>query len=256
LLRGADDRFVLAELYKSIQKLPKDPAHYAKPSNAVPLPFPSGNVIPPRFDVSSNGSFSYIGREKFALVWKAWLKIKADARHRQAIYVYGTRGYGKSHILAALACLLVRKKERIVYLPDCRAMLQEPLEYLRNALLFTFADSSSIDYRERIYECEDIEALAAFCKNYKRGGLCFIVDQLNALDPEPKGEDDVSDDMKFSLSKLLQRISAGHVSITSASANHKSAKHMATKDSGDQKIPLLGGMTKVKDLFCVVVLIR
>jgi hypothetical protein len=167
-----------------------------------------------------------------------------------------TRGYGKSPVLAALACPLVRKKERVVYLPDCRAMFQEPLEYLRNALLFAFADSSSSDYCERIYECEDVEALANFCKNHKRGGLYFIVNQLNALDPEPKGEDDVSDDTKFSLSNLLRRISAGHISITSASANHKSAKHMATKDTGDQKIPLLGGMTKVRDLFCVVVLIH
>jgi len=147
---------------ESIQKLSEDPAHYAKPSNAVPLPSPSWNTIPPRFDMSSNGSFSYIGREKFALVWDAWLKIKADVRHRQAIYIYGTRGYGKSHILAALACLLVRTKERVVYLPDCRAMLQEPLGYLRKALLFAFADSSSSDYREHIYECEDIEALADF----------------------------------------------------------------------------------------------
>jgi hypothetical protein len=62
--------------------------------------------------------------------------------------VYGTDGYGKFHILAALACLLVRQKETVVYLPDCRAMLREPLEYLRNALLFAFADSSSSDYRE------------------------------------------------------------------------------------------------------------
>ena len=247
---------MLAGLYESIQKLSEDPAHYAKPSNAVPLPFPSWNTIPPPFDVSSNGSFSYIGREKFALVWDAWLKTKADARHRQAIYVYGTSGYGKSHILAALACLLVRTKERVVYLPDCRAMLQEPLGYLRNALLFAFADSSSSDYREHIYQCEDIKALVDFCMSYKRGGLCFIIDQLNALDPEPKGEDNVSDDRKFSLSELLQRISAGHVSITSASPNHKSAKHMARKDTGDQKIPLLGGMTKVRDLLCVVVLIR
>ena len=247
---------MLAELYESIETLSDNPADYADPSQAIPLPFPSQNVVPPRFDLSRDGLFSYIGREKFTIIWEACLKIKADTRHRQAIYVYGTRGYGKSHILAALACLLVRRKERVIYLPDCRAMLREPLRYLRHALVFAFGDSSSSNYRERIYECEDIEALADFCINYQRGGLWFIVDQLNALDPEPKGEDDISDHRKLALNELLQRISAGQVLITSASANHKSAKHMASKDTGDRKIPLLGGMTTVRELFCIVILIR
>ena len=254
--RKPGDQRVLAELYASIQKISDNPADYADPSRAIPLPFPSKNVVPPRFDLSGEGLFSYIGREKFTIIWEACLKIKADTRHRQAIYVCGTGGYGKSHILAALACLLVRKKEPVVYLPDCRAMLREPLEYLRHALLFAFVDSSSSGYRERIYECEDIEALAGFCKNYKRGGLCFIVDQLNALDPELKGEDDISDQRKYELHELLQRILAGHVLITSASANHKSAKYMASKDTGDQKIPLLGGMMTVRELLCIVILIR
>ena len=247
---------MLAELYESIEKLSDNPVDYADPSQAIPLPFPSKNVVPPRFDLSGDGLFSYIGREKFTIIWETWLKIKADTRHRQAIYVYGTKGYGKSHILAALACLLVRKKELVVYLPDCCAMLREPLKYLRNALLFAFVGLSSFDYREWICECEDIEGLANFCMQYKQGQLCFIIDQLNALDPEPKGEDDVSDDRKFWLKELLQRISAGHVLITSASANHKSAMHMAAKDTGDQKISLLGGMTTVRELFCVVILIR
>jgi hypothetical protein len=75
---------------------------------------------------------------------------------------------------------------------------------------------------------------------------------LNVLDPELK---DLSERTKFGLHELLKRISAGHVLITSASANHQSAKHMASKDTGDRKIPLLGGMTTVRELFCVVILI-
>jgi hypothetical protein len=78
---------------------------------------------------------------------------------RRAIYVYGTRGYGKSHMLAALACLLVRQGERVVYLPDCFAMLHDPLEYLQLALLFTIRNVSS---REQICRCETVEALAIF----------------------------------------------------------------------------------------------
>lgn len=105
-----------------------NPADYADPSQAIP----SKNV-PPRFDLSADGLFSYIGREMFM-------------------------GPEKSHILAVLTCLrLVRKKELDVYLPDCRAVLQQPLKYLRNALLFAFADLSSSGYRE----CDGIETFAS-----------------------------------------------------------------------------------------------
>lgn len=134
-------------------------------------------------------------------------------------------------------------------------MLQGPVVYLRNALLFAFMGPSSSGYRERIYGCESVEALVDFCEKYESGRLCIIIDQMNALDPEPKGEDDVPDEAKSLLGSLLRRMSFRHVYITSASANHKSAKHMATKDTGDRKIPLLGGMTTVREPFYVVILI-
>jgi hypothetical protein len=55
------------------------------------------------------------------------------------------------------------------------------LEYLcnhatGNALLFAFVDSSH--YGERIYEREDIETLADFCRKYTGSWLCFIIDQI------------------------------------------------------------------------------
>jgi len=58
------------------------------------------------------------------------------------------------------------------------------------------------------------------------GLLCFNVDQSNALDPEPKEEDNVPDEEKSTLGSLLRRMVAGHVEITSASANHKTVEHM------------------------------
>ncbi|KIM82083.1 hypothetical protein PILCRDRAFT_484362 [Piloderma croceum F 1598] len=220
---------------------------YSDPSRPIELPFPSTNTVPSRFAISGNGSFLFLGREKFADVWDMWLRVSADIRHRRAIYIYGTGGYGRSHILAALACLLVRNHQRVVYIPDCRAMLSRPLVYLRNAFLFAFADPQS-EYRKGIWECQHVEALGDFCEKYEYEGgrLCFIMDQLNALDPEPKGQDNVTDKQKSAIGSLLQRMAAGHVEITSASANHKTAKHMERKDTGEQKIALLGGMTKAE----------
>ena len=75
------------------------------------------------------------------------------------------------------------------------------------------------------------------------------MDQLNALDPELTGEDEVPDDKKAWLLGLLQRMSARHINITSASANHKTLKYMAARDTGEQKNFLMGGMTPVGHRF-------
>jgi hypothetical protein len=233
---------------QEIMLLPEDPDHYADPHNVDDLPFPSANLVPARFSISNEGRISYMGpRVCFLLVWNALAEVRKDSQHRQAIYVYGGKGLGKSYIFAALACLLVRQGARVVYLPDCRAMLLDTLVYLQTALVFAFLDSAG--HLEDIQRCEDVESLAEFCVAFKSTGqLIFIVDQLNALDPELTGEDEVPDDKKAWLRGLLQRMSARHINITSTSANHKTFKHMAARDTGDQKVPLMGGMTPVRAL--------
>lgn len=76
-----------------------------------------------------------------------------------------------------LTCLLVCKKEQVVYLPDYCAMLQRPLVYLRNAFLFAFADSSSSGYREHICECNNIEGLGNFCEQT----VCYASMSINRM---------------------------------------------------------------------------
>ena len=130
----------------------------------------------------------------------------------------------------------------LAYLPDCRAMLAEPLEYIRKALVFAFiCDASELEY---ILACETVESLADFCVKYQDiGQLYFIVDQQDALDPEP---DKVEDSTKEDLRKVLRLMTAGHISMTSASANQKTHKHILTKQTGEEMVPLLGGMTSVR----------
>ena len=57
-----------------------------------------------------------------------------------AVWLYGTRGYGKSHLLAALVCYLAARDERVIYIPDCRMLLMNPVKYVRAAMLFAWAD--------------------------------------------------------------------------------------------------------------------
>jgi hypothetical protein len=244
----------LTELHACIKDISDDPKVYSDPSRVSELPFPSTNQIPPCFTVSENRKVSYMGREAFTKVWDKWRVIEPKTGQRQAIYVYGSRGYGKSHILAALACLLVRLGKQVVYIPDCCRMLRAPFAYLQAAFLFAFADSED---SELVLQCETVDALINFSQRYDIAGrLFFIIDQLNALDPlgpEASGEDEVLDTFR----QRLLFMCAGHVTIKSASANHKSARYMA-KDTGEEKIALLGGQTNVRVRlgFTCLVLIR
>lgn len=73
------------------------------------------------------------------------------------------------------------------------------------------------------------------------------MDQLNALDPEgiSMAQDVVSDTDKDSLRRLLHLMSSDHILISSASTNHKTFQHMAKRDTGEKKVPLMEGMTSV-----------
>src|SRR5260221_9425422 len=134
-------------------------------------------------------------------------------------------------------------------------MLVDLLDYLRKAIIFAFVNSAR-SFHDDILSCEDVESLANFCSGYRKiGQLCFVVDQLNALDPEPMGQDEVSDEKKALLRSLVQRMSAQHIQITSASANQKTFQHMATRDTGERRVPLLGGMTPVRVSFYSMMMI-
>ncbi len=236
----------MKELYERIDMLSEEPTKYSAPNEVFDLPFPSVNEIPSCFSLLDKCKISYMGRECFSQVWETFGIIDSNPHQHQAIYLYGGKGFGKSYILAALACLLVCRGIQVVYLPDCWAWLFDPLRYLRNALVFAFVNSKPF-FHEEVLDCENHESLANFCAQYQNmGQLCFIVNQLNALDPELMAKDVVSNTEKESLRMLLYRMSVRHILISSASANHKTFQHMAQRDAGEEKVPLMGGMTSVK----------
>jgi len=242
----------MEKLYKQIHMLSEEPTKYSDPNEVFDLPFPSVNEIPLRFSPLNEGRFSYMGRECFDRVFEAFSLIQGNSLQRQAVYIYGGKGFGKSHILAALACLLVRTGTQVVYIPDCHACLLDPRSYLIKAIAFAFVNSKP-SFREEILDCDDLESLANFCARYRMfGRLCFIVDQFNALDPEPMAQDAVSNADKESFRQLLNRMSTNHIMITSASADHKSFRHMVERESGEQKVSLMGGMTSVRVVLCVM----
>jgi hypothetical protein len=111
------------------------------------LPFPFvGFEAPVRFKVDNvtEENWLYIGRTKFKELVQQ-LKVVRVSLNYTTVWLYGTRGYGKSHLLAALVCYLAaRDKERVVYIPDCRAVLKNPVTYIQAAMLFAWADDTTI----------------------------------------------------------------------------------------------------------------
>ena len=237
----------LESLHMRLQGTNPDPNWYSNPQNINPFPFPFiYHQLPvDRFDLSGppEFSFAYMGRESFSAVWSEVNRLKTRGGYTR-LYIHGTMGYGKSHILAVLAGLLSRSGKRTVYMPDCRELLGDMVSYLQSALLCAFADPSSSHRRDKIRAFKSQEDIYDFCRTQSEP-FYFIVDQKNALEIEGANMDAATNSTKQTAQQFLSQLTAMHYTITSASANYRTALHMAKKQTGERKIPMMGGMSEV-----------
>ena len=123
-----------------------------------------------------------MGREKFrTLVHEVECLYKDNSKTR--LIVYGTRGYGKSHLLAALVCLLAAGKTHVVYVPDCRELMKRQVRYMKAAMLFAWAGDTS--KQQAILMLDDLKAMDEFLEEQSAIlNVVFVIDQLNALEIE------------------------------------------------------------------------
>jgi hypothetical protein len=89
-------------------------------------------------------------------------------------------GYGKSHLLAALVCLLIKEGKCVIYIPDCAALVMKPIVTLRAALLPVFSGEPKII--EKIMAADGVTQFIRIIQDYEDGRLYFVIDQANALD--------------------------------------------------------------------------
>lgn len=63
-----------------------------------------------------------------------------ETRHGwKGLWIQGTAGYGKSSLLAALTCKLLKGGRRVVYLPNCFDFLDDPVYYIREAFVLAWS---------------------------------------------------------------------------------------------------------------------
>ena len=128
----------------TLEKTSDAATQLSNPAFHTNLPFPFiGRTLPNRFKMDKTQKWFYMGREKFVELLNS-LDDEEWGINRSALWVYGTKGYGKSHILAALICYLSAKGMRVIYIPDCRECIKDPVEYFRTAMLFAWADDNKM----------------------------------------------------------------------------------------------------------------
>src|SRR5436305_9410690 len=116
-------------------------------------------------------------REKFEELLENFQTVRRSL-HYSALLLYGTRGYGKSHLLAALVCYLVAQGERVVFIPDCRECLKSPVKCFKAAMLFAWAD----DHKEQeIMKLDEMKQILKFLQAKSGRGTIYVYDQLNGI---------------------------------------------------------------------------
>ena len=216
------------------------------PYTSKDIPWPSPLRPPPgRFVISCSvdgvTNFQFMGRTVFGDVLTRITDNWPDTPCSK-LYLYGPSGVGKSHVLAAVVLYLVQQGNRVVYIPDCHAALENPFRCIRDALLFAFHGDQ--DGWRAISQATKMDDLLAVVEAQPTYSLYLIVDQYNALDIEGDKEDH-GNDTKKNLFEALTRIGYDQKYIFSASAGMRSDRYTDKKQTGTVVIKFYAGMTKV-----------
>ncbi|KAF8417640.1 hypothetical protein EV426DRAFT_622182 [Tirmania nivea] len=228
-------------LFDALGRISDSLDDYCDPAISQMLPFPfTGEIPSTRFPLDQHGMFQYYGREKFK---ELYLMIqKRNFQQTRMYYLHGTLGAGKSHLLAALTCLLIKEGHKVVYLPDCRALLRDPFSYIRGALRLTFHDHTQ--RATFLDDCETLQQLERFC--YEASSefrLLFIIDQANALYPEEEGADQFSLTAKHNTRTLLDKITSQHLKLESSSGNYQHTLFDIYRATDEKRLQVYGGLS-------------
>ena len=214
------------------------------------LPFPFLHLVPARFKLDDKRCFEFYGRSKFRELYEAAHSMNCDQNPRY--FFHGTLGAGKSHLLAALACLLMREGKIVVYVPDCSELLGNPLEYFRTALEFAYDSRERVRIilkalrQEVVEEHIALERLSDFCnQRLKLDTAFFIVDQANAFDDDTVPGSHRFSNKKKQIRNLLDASSAKHLKLESSSANYKHASTDLLRETSEKRIGLYHGLDEV-----------
>lgn len=218
-----------------------DTARLSDPNVWLDLPFPC--TLPGmslRFSLR-DGNFRFMGRRPFQRLLDEMELLKQVAGRNSALNVYGTSGYGKSHMLAALVVVLMQAGKRVAYIPDCGAYGADPAVTLRRALSLAFVGDERM--LVEIEKAGTLDALVEVCQRGDRGQIYFVADQFNALEEEAKTAGLPKLERGVARSSILRAASC-HYLIKGLSANNHTAR-ISSGQLNEAILELMGGMDTV-----------
>jgi len=211
--------------FKHIDSFQADNLSNPQAESVFPFPF-IGLAMPDRFKLSEENwgyllrsghkeSWQYSGRRKFKeLVQK--LKNVQDSEVHNIVWLYGIQGCGKSHLLAVLVCCLIGEDERVVYIPDCRELLKNPVGYVRAAMLFAWA--TDITTQEEIMILDTLDEIEDFFMSQNK--VLFVVDQLDAFNSDGSGEEKVEHAESAEIRTWIMRFTSHSKAVFGLSTNN------------------------------------
>jgi len=163
----------------------------ANPSTMVslvlPVPFDDpGTSVRFRVTGAVKRSFAFFGRESYKPFSDLVMNTINSSVRERSISLFGTVGCGKSHMIAAAACVLFymhlhgRLNRRVIYIHNGTNLLRNFYTTVNGALRLSFHDDATA--LQSLDACDTISDLAAFTKHFCRTCI-LIVDQKNAIEP-------------------------------------------------------------------------
>ncbi|KIX01150.1 uncharacterized protein Z518_08875 [Rhinocladiella mackenziei CBS 650.93] len=223
----------------SIDPLPGAIDKLSDPTLNHTLDFPFIDSMPERFNERNiaKGKWLYMGRTMFKDFLDEVKEVRKSQVYRRC-WLYGTQGFGKSHLLAALVCYFAAQDERVVYLPDCRCLLDDPVSYVKKAMLFAWADDFTTQKKIMALRTQDqIEKFFEYQEN-----VIFVVDQMNAFKSDGFGDREVARQLR----RWVIRFTSSHKTILSSSANSTDDLEEFKHQTYNWVVRVYGGFTKTE----------
>ena len=226
-INGSSDQYS-----NSADPFPRAVDKLSDPTFECTLPFPFiACEAPVRIKVGKRG-WQYERREKFKDLLQALKKVRESDSYN-TVWLCGTQGYGKSHLLAALVCYLIAQDERVIYIPDCQALLQSPARYVQGVMLFTWADD--ITTQKKIMTLDTEEKIQNFFESQRN--IIIFIDRKDALNGPTKQAKRVK--------SWLTCLASGHKKVFSSSPNYTDYHEEIHKEDLSEVVDVYGGLERV-----------
>lgn len=224
------------------------------PSTISPARIYNNVVDPAKRRPVKSYCFEFYGREAFSDLYEKAVRI-GEIDFNQ-LHLCGALGYGKSYMLAALACRLMAEKRYVIYIQNCKSLLGKDslVSALKEAILLPFCNTDGGNYVNRIWGLKSVPEIIDFLQRFVDNSgssrpLYIMADHFNLLD-ELEGDSTFVRYTKGKAKSALAQIASlrNIYAIFGASGTCEAFSSTLGKQSSIESIYLAGGFSKASPM--------